>query len=50
MSLIMTEAMQAYSLALFSRVLGWQRAEVEALLAGARKDLENLDYHLYTKL
>ena len=50
MNLIMTEAMQAYSLALFTRVLGWEPAEVEVLLAGARKDLNNPKYHLYTRL
>ncbi|KIW92554.1 uncharacterized protein Z519_06401 [Cladophialophora bantiana CBS 173.52] len=50
MNAIMTEAMQAYSLALFTRVLGWEPAEVEVLLAGARKDLNNPDYHLYTRL
>ncbi|KIW68320.1 hypothetical protein PV04_04273 [Phialophora macrospora] len=50
MSLLMTEAMQAYSLALFTRVLGWDPAEVEVLLAGARKDLQNPNHHLYTRL
>jgi hypothetical protein len=50
MSLLMTEAMPAYSLALFTRVLGWTPEEVEVLLAGARKDLKNTNYHLYTRL
>ena len=50
MNLLMTEAMQAYSLALFTRVLGWEPAEVEVLLAGARKDLNNSKHHLYTRL
>ncbi|OAG41862.1 hypothetical protein AYO21_03865 [Fonsecaea monophora] len=50
MNMIMTEAMQAYSLALFTRILGWAPAEVEVLLAGARRDLNNLNYHLYTRL
>ncbi|KIW29310.1 uncharacterized protein PV07_05134 [Cladophialophora immunda] len=50
MNMIMTEAMQAYSLALFTRVLCWEPAEVEVLLAGARRDLNNPDYHLYTRL
>jgi hypothetical protein len=50
MNMIMMEAMQAYSLALFTRVLGWQSAEVEVLLAGARKDLNNHKHHLYTRL
>lgn len=50
MNLLMAEAMQAYSLALFTRVLGWQPEEVEILLAQARKDLNNWNYHLYTRL
>ena len=50
MNLLMTEAMQAYSLALFTRVLGWGQSEVEVLLAGARNDLNNRNYHLYTRL
>jgi trans-aconitate methyltransferase len=50
MNLVMTEAMQAYSLALFTRVLGWDAVQVEALLAGARNDLNNRAHHLYTRL
>jgi hypothetical protein len=50
MNLTMTEAAPAYSLALFTRVLGWQKEEVEILMAGVRNDLKNLNYHLYTRL
>lgn len=50
MRMLMLEALQAYSLALFTRVLGWEQAEVEILLAGVRRDLYNLKYHLYTRL
>ncbi|KAL2424331.1 Methyltransferase pytC [Exophiala dermatitidis] len=50
MNLTMTEAAPAYSLALFTRVLGWQKEEVEVLMAGVRSDLRNLKYHLYTRM
>lgn len=50
MNLCLSEAAPAYSLALFTRVLGWQKEEVEVLMAGVRSDLNNTNYHLYTKL
>lgn len=50
MRMLMLEALQAYSLALFTRVLGWEQAQVEVLLSGVRADLRNLKYHLYTRL
>lgn len=50
MRMLMMEALQAYSLALFTRVLGWEQAQVEVLLSGVRTDLKNLKYHLYTRL
>ncbi|CAI7633980.1 unnamed protein product [Penicillium palitans] len=46
----MLEAMPIYTYALFSRVLGWTRAEIEGLLAGIRMELRDTSYHLYTKL
>ncbi|CAI7598119.1 unnamed protein product [Penicillium glandicola] len=46
----MLEAMPTYSYALFSRVLGWTRAEIEGLLTGIRMELRDTSYHLYTKL
>ncbi|KAJ5834920.1 hypothetical protein N7447_000946 [Penicillium robsamsonii] len=46
----MLEAMPIYTYALFSRVLGWTRAEIEGLLAGIRLELRDTSYHLYTKL
>jgi hypothetical protein len=38
----------AYSYALFSRVLNWQRVEIEVLLAGVRREVKDLSLHLYT--
>ncbi|KAI1624378.1 S-adenosyl-L-methionine-dependent methyltransferase [Exophiala viscosa] len=50
MLLNLMEAAPAYSLALFTRVLGWQKEDVEVLMAGVRSDLNNMKYHLHTKL
>ncbi|KIV92325.1 hypothetical protein PV10_06777 [Exophiala mesophila] len=49
-NVLMTEALQAYSLALFTRVLGWDQVEVELLLTGVRGDLRNLSIHLYSPI
>ncbi|KAH8692925.1 putative methyltransferase [Talaromyces proteolyticus] len=49
MQVQMLDAVEAYALALLSRVLGWDAIRVHALLAGVRKDLRNLDYHMYSK-
>ncbi|KAJ6079664.1 hypothetical protein N7467_009417 [Penicillium canescens] len=46
----MLEAMPPYTYALFTRMLGWSRVEIEALLAGIRKELCDTSHHLYTKV
>ncbi|KAJ5106639.1 hypothetical protein N7456_003314 [Penicillium angulare] len=46
----MLEAMPTYSFALFTRMLGWKRVQIEALLAGVRHELKDLSNHLYTKV
>ena len=46
----MLEAMPPYTYALFTRMLGWKRVEIEALLAGVRHELRDLSNHLYTKV
>ncbi|KAJ5678962.1 methyltransferase [Penicillium macrosclerotiorum] len=46
----MLEAMGPYSYALFTRVLGWDRVRIEALLAGVRHELRDLSNHLYSKV
>jgi hypothetical protein len=40
-------ALQALSLMLFTKVLNWSVVEVEALLAGVRKDLKDKGIHGY---
>ncbi|KAJ5852200.1 uncharacterized protein N7529_011585 [Penicillium soppii] len=44
------EGIPAYTYALFTRMLGWSRAEIEVLTAGLRKELRNTTLHLYTKV
>ncbi|KAJ5468457.1 hypothetical protein N7475_006209 [Penicillium sp. IBT 31633x] len=46
----MLEAMPTYSYALFTRMLGWTRAEIEGLLAGIRQELRDTSHHVYTKV
>lgn len=46
----MFEALPPYCYALFTRVLGWERTEIEALVAGMRQELRDYSIHLYTKL
>lgn len=46
----MLEAMPPYTYALFTRMLGWSRHEIEALLAGVRRELKDLSIHLYTRV
>ncbi|KAK2880137.1 hypothetical protein FQN49_000551 [Arthroderma sp. PD_2] len=48
MNIQMMESIEPYSLALFTRVLEWDNARIQALLAGVRKDLRNLNYHMYS--
>ena len=46
----MFESVEPCSLALFTRVLGWDNIRVQALLQVVRADLGNLDYHLYSQM
>ena len=46
----MFEALGPYCYALFTRVLGWQRPEIEALVAGMRNELRDLSNHLYSNV
>lgn len=43
----MSGGLQAFSLALFTRVLNWSAEEVEVFIANVRKDLRNRSYHAY---
>ncbi|KAL4947414.1 S-adenosyl-L-methionine-dependent methyltransferase [Aspergillus filifer] len=46
----MFEAIPPYCYALFTRVLGWERAEIETLCAGIRAELKDLSIHLYSEV
>ena len=48
MNVQMMDSLEAYSLALFTRVLKWEPERLRALLDGVRADLRNLDYHMYS--
>jgi hypothetical protein len=45
----MIESMESYSLALFTRFLGWSIQEVQAFFAGVRGELVDRSLHIYTK-
>ena len=50
MNVQMAESIEPYSLALFTRVLKWDNNRSQALFAGVRQDLRNLNIHMYTVL
>ncbi|EEH39695.2 hypothetical protein PAAG_01884 [Paracoccidioides lutzii Pb01] len=50
MQMAMSESLEPYALALFTKMLNWDNIMIQALLAGARNDLKNMDYHIYTVL
>ncbi|KAJ5630483.1 uncharacterized protein N7484_010583 [Penicillium longicatenatum] len=43
-------AVESYSLALFTRVLGWSNIQTQVFLAGVRRDLNNPEVHTYCNL
>ena len=43
----LTQALQGFTMAPFTRGLGWSPAEVEVLLMDVRKDLKNRNIHAY---
>ncbi|GAT29900.1 methyltransferase [Aspergillus luchuensis] len=46
----MFEALGPYCYALFTRVMGWERTEIEVFVAGMKQELRDLNNHLYTKV
>ncbi|KAI9815379.1 MAG: hypothetical protein M1832_005518 [Thelocarpon impressellum] len=46
----MIDAVEPASLALFTRILEWDRVRTEALLAGVRNEFKNTSFHFYCKL
>lgn len=43
----MLDAIEAYSIALFTRVLGYRPEEVQVLLAKMREQYKNPELHIY---
>lgn len=43
------EGMEAHSLALLTRVLGWKQDEVQIFLAGVRQEVMDRSLHIYVK-
>jgi hypothetical protein len=50
MMLAMHEGLEPYSLALLTRVLKWDRAKIETMLAEVREDLRDPNIHTYFKM
>ncbi|KAI9852159.1 MAG: hypothetical protein M1838_001622 [Thelocarpon superellum] len=46
----MIEAVEPASLAVFTRVLNWDRTKTEVLLAGVRNEFKDTSYHFYCNL
>lgn len=46
----MFEAIGPYCYALFTRILGWSKEEIEVMVAGIRKELRDPSVHVYTKV
>ncbi|KAI9737927.1 MAG: hypothetical protein M1834_009297 [Cirrosporium novae-zelandiae] len=46
----MLDSVESYTLALFTRVLGWSNAETQVLIAGVRKEILDLSIHIYGKI
>jgi hypothetical protein len=44
------EGLEALSMALFTRALGWTTEDVEVFLVQVRKDIKNRNIHAYYKL
>ena len=42
-----TPALEGLSMGMFTRVLGWQREEVEVFLADVRKEMKDTRIHVY---
>tara|TARA_R110002060_G_scaffold52285_4_gene63226 strand:+ start:365 stop:547 length:183 start_codon:yes stop_codon:yes gene_type:complete len=43
----MVDAVEPFTLAIFTRTLGWSNEEAQALMAGVRNELKDRRNHLY---
>lgn len=46
----MLDGLEGFTMGLFTRALGWRSEEVQAFLAGVRKDINNMRKHNYFRL
>jgi hypothetical protein len=46
----MTPSLEGFSMALFTRVLGWSKEEVETFLIDVRKDMKDPKIHAYWQM
>jgi hypothetical protein len=44
------DGLEGFTMAMFTRVLGWQPEEVQSLLVNVRKDIKNKSIHNYLKV
>ena len=47
---ILKDGLEAFSLAIFTRFLGWSKNKVEVFLEGVQQELKNSSYHWYWPL
>jgi hypothetical protein len=47
---ILTDGLEAFSLAMFTRLLGWSKSTVETFLESVRHELKKSSYHWYWPL
>lgn len=46
----MTPALEGFSMALFTRILGWSKEEVETFLIDVRKEMKDPKIHAYWQM
>lgn len=46
----MLDGLEGFTFRLFMGVLGWSREEIEVLLDGVRRDMENKKIHTYMRM
>lgn len=44
------ESLGPYTYALYTRILGWERTQIEVFLAAVRNEIKDLSHHLYTRV
>jgi hypothetical protein len=50
MQQLFSDSLEPYSLALYTRVLGWTSEQLQVFLSQVRSDAQNRKHHVYTAL